>query len=166
VVDRRAQLPVLAFVRTRRRTRAVAGTGVLFALCWLMVLRAGETSSRPLAYAGLVGGAAVFGLGETLLSPSLPAIVNDLAPEEARGRYVAVYGTSWQIGPMIGPAIAGFALAMGEGAPLILGLAGACALAWPGGRVVRAARAALCERRPGGPAATCPRTVKGTRRRW
>ncbi len=126
-----AQLPVLAFVRTRRRTRAVAGTGVLFALCWLMVLGAGETSSRPLAYAGLVGGAAVFGLGETLLSPSLPAIVNDLAPEEARGRYVAVYGTSWQIGPMIGPAIAGVALAMGEGAPLILGLAGACALAWP-----------------------------------
>jgi MFS family permease len=126
-----AQLPVLAFVRTRRRTRAVAGTGVLFALCWLMVLGAGETSSRPLAYAGLVGGAAVFGLGETLLSPSLPAIVNDLAPEEARGRYVAVYGTSWQIGPMIGPAIAGVALGMGEGAPLILGLAGACALAWP-----------------------------------
>lgn len=126
-----AQLPVLAYVRTRRRTRAVAGTGVLFALCWLIVLAAGETSSSTAAAVALVVAAAVFGLGETLLSPSLPAIVNDLAPERARGRYVAVYSTSWQIGPMIGPVIAGAALAAGHGAPLLFGLAVACALAWP-----------------------------------
>jgi MFS family permease len=126
-----AQLPVLAYVRTRRRTRAVAGTGVLFGACWLIALAAGEVSSRTLAAAGLVLASAVFGLGETLLSPSLPAIVNDLAPEHARGRYVAVYSTSWQVGPMIGPAIAGWALAAGQGVGLLLGLAAACALAWP-----------------------------------
>ena len=126
-----AQLPVLAYVRTRRRTRAVAGTGVLFALCWLIVLAAGETSDTTGAAVALIVAAAVFGLGETLLSPSLPAIVNDVAPERARGRYVAVYSTSWQIGPMIGPVIAGAALAAGQGVPLLLGLAAACALAWP-----------------------------------
>jgi MFS family permease len=126
-----AQLPVLTYVRTRRRTRAVAGTGVLFAACWLITLAAGETSSRGLAAAGLVAASAVFGLGETLLSPSLPAIVNDLAPEHARGRYVAVYSSSWQVGPMIGPAVAGAALAAGQGPALLLGLAAACALAWP-----------------------------------
>jgi MFS family permease len=126
-----AQLPVLAFVRGRRRTRAVAATGLLFAACWLLVVGAGETSVRALAFAGLVAGAAVFGLGETLLSPSLPAIVNDLASDETRGRYVAVYSLSWQAGPMVGPAIAGAALAAGQGAPLLLGLAVACALAAP-----------------------------------
>jgi MFS family permease len=126
-----AQLPVLAYVRSRRRTRAVAGTGLLFAACWLIALAAGEVSGRAPAAAGLVAASAVFGLGETLLSPSLPAIVNDLAPEHARGRYVAVYSTSWQVGPMIGPAIAGWALAGGHGVPLLLGLAAACALAWP-----------------------------------
>jgi MFS family permease len=126
-----AQLPVLAYVRSRRRTRAVAGTGVLFALCWVIVLGAGQTSSKALAGTALIAGAAVFGLGETLLSPSLPAIVNDLAPEAARGRYVAVYSTSWQIGPMVGPAVAGLALARGHGVALMLGLAAACALAWP-----------------------------------
>jgi MFS family permease len=157
-----AQLPVLALVRTRRRTRAVGGTGVLFAVSWLMVLAAGETSSTALTYAGLVGGAAVFGLGETLLSPSLPAIVNDLAPEAARGRYVATYSMSWQIGPMIGPAIAGVALAAGRGGALLLGLAAACALAWPAAvaceRIVPAAanRAAVRSLEPG-----C-RPVKGT----
>ncbi len=126
-----AQLPVLAYVRSRRRTRAVAGTGVLFALCWVIVLGAGQTSSKALAGTALIAGAAVFGLGETLLSPSLPAIVNDIAPEAARGRYVAVYSTSWQIGPMVGPAVAGLALAGGHGVALMLGLAAVCVLAWP-----------------------------------
>jgi MFS family permease len=133
-----AQLPVLAYVRTRRRTRAVAATGVLFALCWLIVLGAGHTSSTAAATAALVAAAAVFGLGETFLSPSLPAIVNDVAPDDMRGRYVAVYSTSWQVGPMIGPAIAGVALGAGAGGALLVGLAAACALAWPA--------AVLCER--------------------
>jgi MFS family permease len=126
-----AQLPILAYVRTRRRTRAVAVTGVLFALCWLIVLAAGQLSTAAAASAALIVGAAVFGLGETFLSPSLPAIVNDVAAEDVRGRYVAVYSTSWQVGPMIGPAIAGVALGAGAGGALLVGLAAACALAWP-----------------------------------
>jgi len=133
-----AQLPILAYVRTRRRTRAVAVTGVLFALCWLIVLAAGHVSTAAAASAALIVAAAVFGLGETFLSPSLPAIVNDVASEDVRGRYVAVYSTSWQIGPMIGPAIAGVALGAGAGGALLVGLAAACALAWPA--------AVLCER--------------------
>jgi MFS family permease len=126
-----AQLPMLALLRSRRRTRAVAAGGLLFAVCWLIVLFAGETSQAWLAYAGFIVAAAVFGLGETLLSPSLPAIVNDLAPEQLRGRYVAVYSLSWQGGPMIGPAVAGLALGAGQGVPLLAMLALSCALAAP-----------------------------------
>jgi len=133
-----AQLPILAYVRSRRRTRAVAVTGVLFAACWLIVLAAGQLSTAAAASAALIFAAAVFGLGETFLSPSLPAIVNDVATEDVRGRYVAVYSTSWQVGPMIGPAIAGVALGAGAGGALLVGLAAACALAWPA--------AVLCER--------------------
>lgn len=133
-----AQLPVLAYVRRHRRTRATAVAGVLFGLCWLIVLAAGHVSTAAAATAALIIAAAVFGLGETFLSPSLPAIVNDVAPEDVRGRYVAVYSTSWQIGPMIGPAVAGAALGAGAGGALLVGLAVACALAWPA--------AVLCER--------------------
>jgi len=133
-----AQLPVLAFVRARRRTRATGVAGVLFGLCWLIVLAAGHVSTAAAASAALIVAAAVFGLGETFLSPSLPAIVNDVAGEDVRGRYVAVYSTSWQVGPMIGPAIAGVALGAGAGEGLLVGLAAACALAWPA--------AVLCER--------------------
>jgi MFS family permease len=133
-----AQLPILAYVRSRRRTRATAVAGVLFGVCWLIVLAAGRLSGAAAASAALIVAAAVFGLGETFLSPSLPAIVNDVAPEDVRGRYVAVYSTSWQIGPMIGPAVAGAALGAGAGGALLVGLAAACALAWPA--------AVLCER--------------------
>ena len=133
-----AQLPILAYVRSRRRTRATGVAGMLFALCWLIVLAAGHVSTDAAATAALIVAAAVFGLGETFLSPSLPAIVNDVASEDVRGRYVAVYSTSWQIGPMIGPAVAGAALGAGAGGALLVGLAVACALAWPA--------AVLCER--------------------
>jgi MFS family permease len=126
-----AQLVVLRLVRDWRRTRAVAVTGLVFGASWIVVLVAGEASSRTLAAAGLIAGMAVFGIGETFLSPSLPGIVNRLTGEETRGRYVAFYSLSWQAGPMIGPLIAGAALGAGHGTALFLGLAAACALAAP-----------------------------------
>lgn len=125
------QLVVLRLVRDWRRTRAVAVTGLVFSASWIVVLAAGQASSRTVAAAGLIAGMAVFGVGETFLSPSLPGIVNRLTGEETRGRYVAFYGLSWQAGPMIGPLIAGAALGAGHGTELFLGLAAACALAAP-----------------------------------
>ncbi|MGN6378799.1 MAG: MFS transporter [Gaiellales bacterium] len=126
-----AQFPVLVLARRHRRTRAVAVCGLLFAACWLIVLAAGQASIAWVTAAGLMLGAAVFGVGETFLSPSLPAIVNDLTSEQTRGRYVAFYSLSWQAGPMIGPAIAGAAIGAGQGGPLLISLAAACALAVP-----------------------------------
>ena len=126
-----AQLPALRIVRDWRRTSAVAVTGVVFGASWLVVLAAGEASSRGLAAAGLIAGMAVFGVGETFLSPSLPGIVNRLTGDETRGRYVAFYSLSWQAGPMIGPLISGAALGAGHGTALFLGLAATCALAAP-----------------------------------
>jgi MFS family permease len=78
-----------------------------------------------------MAGAALFGVGETFLAPSLPAIVNDITGERTRGRYIAFYSLSWQAGPMIGPAIAGAALGAGRGGSLLVGLAACCALAAP-----------------------------------
>jgi MFS family permease len=126
-----AQLVVLRLVRDWRRTRAVAVTGLVFGVSWIVVLAAGEASSRTVAAGGLIAGLAVFGVGETFLSPSLPGIVNRLTGDETRGRYVAFYGLSWQAGPMIGPLIAGAALGAGHGTALFVGLAVACALAAP-----------------------------------
>lgn len=46
-------------------------------------------------------------LGEMLVSPVSQSIVARLAPEDMRGRYMAVYGFSWLIPFAIGPFLAG-----------------------------------------------------------
>jgi hypothetical protein len=126
-----AQLPTLRLVRDWRRTSAIAVTALLFGASWLVVLAAGQMSSAGPAAAALIAGMAVFGVGETFLSPSLPGIVNRLAADETRGRYIAFYSLSWQAGPMLGPLIAGAALGAGHGTALFIGLAAACALVAP-----------------------------------
>jgi MFS family permease len=49
-------------------------------------------------------------IGEMFVSPVGQAIVARLAPEEMRGRYMAVFGFSWVIPFMIGPFLAGLIL--------------------------------------------------------
>jgi len=77
----------------------------------------------------LIGALIIFGSGETLLSPSLVALVNDLAPERLRGRYNAVFNLGWQIGPIAAPILSGSALASGLGGALFVALAGICGAA-------------------------------------
>jgi len=71
----------------------------------------------------------LFGLGETLLSPTVPAILNDIAPEPLRGRYNGAYTLAFTGGFIAGPAAAGLALAAGHGQALFAGLIGALCLA-------------------------------------
>ena len=52
--------------------------------------------------------ASVFALGETLLQPTIPALVNDLAPDHLRGRYNALSSGAFQLAAIIAPPIAGF----------------------------------------------------------
>jgi MFS family permease len=121
-----AQLFVLRIVRRTRRTRAAGAAGLIFGLAWLIVLGGGHAGGGFAGAVAFVAALGIFGLGETFLSPSLPAIVNDVAPDELRGRYNAVFTLSWQIGPVIGPAIAGVALGHGQGDAYLLAIAAAC----------------------------------------
>jgi MFS family permease len=46
-------------------------------------------------------------IAEMLVTPTSQAIVAKLAPEEMRGRYMAIFGFSWTIPTAIGPLAAG-----------------------------------------------------------
>ena len=49
-------------------------------------------------------------IGEMFVSPVSQSIVARLAPEDMRGRYMAVYGFSWLIPFAIGPLLAGLVM--------------------------------------------------------
>ena len=53
----------------------------------------------------VAGCASVFALGETLLQPTIPALVNDLAPDHLRGRYNALSSASFSLPGIIAPVI-------------------------------------------------------------
>ena len=51
---------------------------------------------------GVIGCAVVFAVGETLLSPVMPALTNALATDELRGRYNAMTSILWGISGIVG----------------------------------------------------------------
>ncbi|MGC4806866.1 MFS transporter [Micromonospora sp. DT233] len=133
------QLFGIRFVRGRRRTRVAALATVFFALTWLLIVTPTALGLRgPGRDALIVAAMGVFAVGEALLSPTLPAVINDLAPDHLRGRYNAVFSLSYQIGPVAAPAIAGAAIGFGHAEPYLFGLAAACLLT--GGLALRLGR--------------------------
>ncbi|MGK5112286.1 MFS transporter [Geodermatophilus sp. CPCC 205506] len=124
-----AQLFVLRWMQGRRRTTGMVLTCGFWGAAWGMTLLAGMIGGGPLAVATLVGALVVFAIGETVLTPTLLPMVNDLVPDALRGRYNGVYTLAWTTGFMLGPAVAGVALGAGHATAFLLGLIGGLALA-------------------------------------
>jgi MFS family permease len=122
------QLPVLRLARGRRRTAAVVALSALWAAAWALVL-AGSHLGGGLAVPLFVLAAVAFGLGETLFAPSVPAMVNDIAPEALRGRYNGGSAFAYTVGFALGPASAGLLLEHRLGSQLLAGLMAGCAAA-------------------------------------
>ncbi|MDQ6527110.1 MFS transporter [Nocardioides sp. LHD-245] len=113
------QFTVMGRIRGRRRTRVLTVMAVLWACAWLLVGMGALAPGSALAVTGLLGFGLVFGIGETLLQPTLPAINNDLAADHLRGRYNALNAAAVQAGTVAGPIVAGFLLEQGCASALI-----------------------------------------------
>ncbi len=120
------QLPVLRLVQGHRRTGALVVVFALFALTWAITLAAGGLNGGAAAVTVFAVAAAVFAVGETLLSPSIAPMVNELAPDQLRGRYNGVSTLAWTTGFLLGPLIAVAALGAGQSTLFFLALIGAC----------------------------------------
>ena len=119
-----AQLTVLRRIDGRSRTRLLAAVGVLWALSWVtngVAVLPGQTLALVLLCLGQV----LFAIGETVWAPVAPAIVNDLAADDVRGRYNAASSLLWTLAGTISPMVAGLFLQRGAGltwvATLIIG---------------------------------------------
>jgi MFS family permease len=107
-----AQLPIVRLVEGRRRMRALALMGVVWAAAWLIVPVAGVWLAGFAAVATLALAAAVFGIGECLHGAVQAPLVADLANPRLLGRYMALSAFSWQVGFTIGPPVGGFLLGL------------------------------------------------------
>lgn len=106
------QLVTLRLVQGRKRTRMLALAAAIWSLSWAVIV-ASDAVSGGVAVALVVVGLGVFGVGETLWAPIAPAIVNDLATEELRGRYNALQGMTWTVAMIVGPALSGLLIGNG-----------------------------------------------------
>jgi len=123
-----SQLFVLSIVKGRSRARVLAGVGVMWAISWLLFGSA-LTVGGWLAVGALILSMSVFALGETMWSPTAPALLNDLAPEHLRGRYNAFQSVLWGVSGALGPLLTGAFLASRHGTLWTLTLATGCLLA-------------------------------------
>jgi MFS family permease len=110
------QLVVLRHIEGLRRTRVIAVMSMVWALSWLTLGLSGLVPGTTGATLLVAACASVFALGETLLQPTIPALVNDLAPDHLRGRYNALSSGAFQLAAVIAPPVSGVLIgrALGE----------------------------------------------------
>ncbi|MDG9673263.1 MFS transporter [Micromonospora sp. DH14] len=126
-----AQLLVLRRIEGRSRTGALALVGAVFAAAWLVLGAGGLVSAENAVFAALcvVACSAIFGFGETMLSPVMPALTNALATDALRGRYNAMSSMIFGISGVIGPVTAGPLLGAAHGSVWVATVVGGCMVA-------------------------------------
>ncbi|HEX2895471.1 MAG TPA: MFS transporter [Marmoricola sp.] len=125
------QLVVLQRIEGRRRTRVIVVMAFVWAGSWALLGASGLWPGTWSATFFVAACASVFALGETLLQPTMPAIVNDLAPEHLRGRYNGLTSGCFQFASILGPVLAGFMIGHGLNlAYLIVLILGCGVVAW------------------------------------
>lgn len=126
-----SQLLMVRLLEHRSRSAVLAAVGAMFATAWLVLGAGGFAGAGHTVLAALcvAACAAVFGFGETLLSPVLPVITNSLATDELRGRYNSLSSMTFGVSGVIGPVSAGPLLALGGGAVWVGVVTGGCLVA-------------------------------------
>jgi MFS family permease len=122
------QLVVLQRIEGRRRTRVIVVMSAVWAASWALLGASGLWPGTVGATLFVAACASVFALGETLLQPTMPAIVNDLAPDHLRGRYNGLTSGCFQAASILGPIVAGFMIGHGLHLEYLVVLVAGCGL--------------------------------------
>jgi MFS family permease len=120
------QLVVLRRIEGRRRTRVIMVMSLIWSVSWLLLGSSGLLPGTFGATVLVAACASVFALGETLMQPTIPALVNDLAPDHLRGRYNALSTAAFSLAAIIAPVVAGWLIGHGGGPAYIAQLVVGC----------------------------------------
>lgn len=103
---------VLRIISERDKFSVLPWLGYIWALSWVVVaissLARGFTAGVLIALSQII-----FAVGEMVWSPTLPAVTNELAPDNLRGRYNAISGMQWNVASVFGPALVGILIGRG-----------------------------------------------------
>ncbi|PSJ24100.1 MFS transporter [Streptosporangium nondiastaticum] len=103
-----AQFVVLKLVEGHRRSRVMALVGVIWTVAWVAAGVSGLVpGAHGVATALLISTYALFGIGESMLSPTVAPLVADLAPARLVGQYNSAFALVKQLALAIGPAVGG-----------------------------------------------------------
>lgn len=101
-----------------RPTRVIAGAALLdavaFGLFALLCVAPGWS-----VIGGLFVAMSIFTFGEIIGFPVIDNLSVAMAPEQARGRFLAAYQLSWTVGEILAPGILTFLLASGRTLPML-----------------------------------------------
>ncbi len=126
-----AQFLMLRRIEGHRRTRVLMVMTVVWIISWTVLGLTGLVPGTVTAAFGVILFHVLFGFGETMLQPTVPAMTNDLAPDHLRGRYNALSSGVFQMGGIAGPVVAGFLLRHDQQATfIVLLLAGCASMLW------------------------------------
>lgn len=144
-----AQGPVVAALTGMPRHRALQLAATVHVLASAVLLSAGW-ASVPAGAALILLGVVVYTVGELVEGPVSSTVAAEAAPPQARGRYLAVHQTSWNLSQVLAPAALTFLLSVGG--PAVWGALAAVAIAGGFG-IGRVAAHLPAARAPVGPAA-------------
>ncbi len=124
--------PVVRATRRVAPARLLATCGLAWIGVWLVL-------ALPLLHVGpasafVIGGYALFSIGETMLAPVLTPLAAALAPEGATGRTLAAMTGAQTLATAVGPALSGALLGLGTPAGFLLLQVLCCGLAVVGAR--------------------------------
>ena len=104
--------PVVKATRKVAPARLLATCGLVWIGVWL-VLATADAARGPRPAAFVIGGYALFSIGETMLAPVLTPLAAALAPEGATGRTLAAMTGAQTLATAVGPGLSGALLGLG-----------------------------------------------------
>ncbi|RSS61209.1 MFS transporter [Streptomyces sp. WAC07061] len=99
------QIPVTRGLVAFRRTRAVALGAAVFASSFLVFAVLAAVGDKTAILIGIFAATALFTAGELMHGATASALCAQAAPEETRGRHLAVYQLSWAVPSALAPAV-------------------------------------------------------------
>lgn len=101
------QAPMLRWLEKHSPKKTLVYVGLIWAASWVLV---GLCFVTPwiLILPLQITSSVVFGIGETIWSPTIPTVVNSLIPDHIRGRSNALMSLQWGIAGVIAAPMAGF----------------------------------------------------------